>query len=977
MGFKFRRSKQTQPSSPDPDSDDEPMQGKSFKYRVGGNGNAGGGGNLQPAGSFDQPRLPQHHPGIGGRAASAPRQRPQQMRRSANQPGPGGRRRRASSSGRRATGGPPFATKVSNDEQTDVTDQLTQETLGDSSQSLNGPNQSDDDENDAASTLSGGSSNEYNPYIGAKASRGGRQAIPEDEMSYPSVGSKVRTTTRGGRATPPGVSPSSRSIGQDGGGENSVMDGSKRSRRRSKRPSASGNKPQDAGANHDDESEMKIKPPSARGMAGRAVPGRQHRRSRSQGAADSGATVATSRSAPTPNLDSSGHSMTSEGSESTTEVAAMQQLAYLVVSLRADLKEANEAREELETRVDELECGDFANGGGGVSGAEGKRLKKENADLQADVDAFIAELDDLKGEMEALKSENERLKSSGSGSSGSAAAVGSDPRIVRLEVTNQKLKDEIARLIKLNGGKGSSASAPSKELVREVATMKDEAKSKDRAVAEMEDRVSELESSRDVELAKANEAMADLESELEKRNDEKKSEAAKMTLLRQRLAQVEKQKAELAEKSESLNGVVEGLRNEASGLTDERDAARGELESARSELERVERELEDLRDDNERLEGELMNQSSSGMSRTGDAARAAELEETVSGLRESVAQLEETRASLEAMVEATSDELSKSAAKVATLETQLKTYQELSDEISEGTSEEAKERVVSLSSANEILRSKIENLEGVKTSAEKKLKELEESHSSLMSSNRNLESLQAKLEEDREEAEEEIQEATDAISMLEEELDKKDVQVKDLTVSLDRKTLLFLNGGGSFFVSSYSPRVSSGQDDPDTTAAQPGGEVQGGARRTQCQAGKQHRRALDTGEDPYNAEEGPGRGNRDLQAAQGNRRRGSRRKPTSEAGKYWNRIISPKDRLLIINPYTGAQAGGGRAVRQAPPASRKVVGDDIRLGAGQLPAEGCQGKVRGRAGGELGRHRHAARGPDRAGKRKDGNKAGV
>ena len=43
-----------------------------------------------------------------------------------------------------------------------------------------------------------------------------------------------------------------------------------------------------------------------------------------------------------------------------------------------------------------------------------------------------------------------------------------------------------------------------------------------------------------------------------------------------------------------------------------------------------------------------MNQSSSGMSRTGDAARAAELEETVSGLRKSVAQLEETRASLEA-----------------------------------------------------------------------------------------------------------------------------------------------------------------------------------------------------------------------------------------------------------------------------------------------------------------------------------------
>ena len=792
MGFKFRRSKQTQPSSQDPDSDDEPMQGRSFKYRV----NAGGGGNLQPAGSFDQPHLPQHS-GVGGRASSAPRQRT--GRSSANQP-TSGRRRRASS-GRRAAGGASFATKVSTDEQTDVT---AQETLGDSSQSLNEGNQSDDDENDAASSSSGGSSNEYNPYIGSKASRGGRQAIPEDEMSYPSVGSQVRTTTRGGTVpAPPGVSPSSRMNGQDDGGENSVSVSSRRSQRRSKR-SADSNRPQDAGVNHD-ESEMKIKPPSARGMAGR-VQGKQHRRSRSQGAASSGATVATSRSAP--NLDasaSSSASVASEGSESTTEVAAMQQLAYLVVSLRSDLKEANEAREELETRVDELESGDFAKGGEGNS-VEVKRLEKENADLQADVDAFIAEQDDLKGEMEALKSENERLKSSSS-ESNSAAAVGSDARINRLEVTNKKLKEEIARLIKLNAGKSSSsAGAPSKELEREVATLKDEVKSKDRVIAEMENRVSELKSSHDKvdsELAKANEAVASLGSDLEERDVEKKSEAAKMTLLRQRLAQVEKQKAELAEKNESLNGAVEGLRNEASGLSEERDAAREELTSARSELERVEGEIEELRDETERLEGELMNQSTSGMSRAGDAARVEELERTVSELRQSVAaqaavvaQLEETRASLEAMVEATSNELSKSAAQVATLETQLKTYQELSDEISEGTSEETvlKERVMSLASANEILRSKIENLESVKSSSEKKLKDLEESHSSLMSSNRNLENLQAKLEEDRDDAEEEIQEATDAISMLEDELDKKDVQVKDLMVSLDRN----IRGGRRF-----------------------------------------------------------------------------------------------------------------------------------------------------------------------------------
>jgi predicted nucleic acid-binding Zn-ribbon protein len=53
----------------------------------------------------------------------------------------------------------------------------------------------------------------------------------------------------------------------------------------------------------------------------------------------------------------------------------------------------------------------------------------------------------------------------------------------------------------------------------------------------------------------------------------KKEEGAKMTLLRSRLSQVEKQKGELAEKNVALDGVMLGLKKKVEDLVKERNSS--------------------------------------------------------------------------------------------------------------------------------------------------------------------------------------------------------------------------------------------------------------------------------------------------------------------------------------------------------------------------------------------------------------------
>jgi hypothetical protein len=93
-------------------------------------------------------------------------------------------------------------------------------------------------------------------------------------------------------------------------------------------------------------------------------------------------------------------------------MAAMQQLAQLVIGLRGELREANLAKDELEVRLLKLiqECNTKqeqetpSGGGSSVVGLpqddKARRLEEENMVLKADINAFVAELDDLRKELE-------------------------------------------------------------------------------------------------------------------------------------------------------------------------------------------------------------------------------------------------------------------------------------------------------------------------------------------------------------------------------------------------------------------------------------------------------------------------------------------------------------------------------------------------------------------------------------------------
>ena len=101
-------------------------------------------------------------------------------------------------------------------------------------------------------------------------------------------------------------------------------------------------------------------------------------------------------------------------------MAAMQQLAQLVIGLRGELREANLAKDELEVRRLKLiqECNTKQQeppSGGGSSVVvvpqddNARRLEEENSVLKADINAFVAELDDLRKELEENRDEKKML----------------------------------------------------------------------------------------------------------------------------------------------------------------------------------------------------------------------------------------------------------------------------------------------------------------------------------------------------------------------------------------------------------------------------------------------------------------------------------------------------------------------------------------------------------------------------------------
>mmetsp|Transcript_31967 Transcript_31967/g.57777 ORF Transcript_31967/g.57777 Transcript_31967/m.57777 type:complete len:1737 (-) Transcript_31967:83-5293(-) len=539
-----------------------------------------------------------------------------------------------------------------------------------------------------------------------------------------------------------------------------------------------------------------------------------------------------------------------------TEVAAMQQLAYLVVSLRSDLREANLARDELESKAEELE----KNGATPLKSKKAtdnpysndskvRQLEKENADLQADVDAFIAEQDDLKNEVKQLQEDKSslndiisRLKKDNASTSKSKSNEDFEARAQELTDENRKLEREIQLLVGEKSqlvSSGESRSCEMEQLHKSLKEGESRLDVQQRVMEGMQEKIDSLENEVDrleKECKEGSLTVALLEDDLERKEGEMEackaelqSENKKMTLLRQRLSQVEKQKGEMTERSVAIDGVMLGLKKKIEELLKERNASR--------------QQMKDLKKDNDCMSDELKMNSSNAI------AKGASEADTLLNLQEMIASLEETTNTLEEELDQKDAELKLDEARISQLESKLRVSQEMtkraslshsssvaslsSQSIGGNGSEESllKENIAALTSANESLQSKISMLEDEqaliedelelyktkvsiledeqaviedelelhKNSSAETMKDLEvsiqatlvNSKSTLelqqlgsLSEMANLEKLIEELEETKGDLEDEMNEATDAIAMLEDELDSKDAQVKDLLVKL-------------------------------------------------------------------------------------------------------------------------------------------------------------------------------------------------
>ena len=319
---------------------------------------------------------------------------------------------------------------------------------------------------------------------------------------------------------------------------------------------------------------LKIKPPSVLGTAKQ----KKHRRNKSSGELSRSRSLSSMRSVKsTGNLSDSRAASSAE--QSAVEHAAMQQLASLVVQLRGDLGEATAAKEKAEKKLKQAQKQRVMSKG---DSAKVSQLEQENVDLQADIDVFIAEQEDLQKEIEQLKEEKavakdviKRLKKEATGGSctslgGSSAAASAnlesknealESRVQELTDENHKLEKEIQLLV------NEKQSFTSRDM--EIDTLKKSLEEKDSQfeikTKELHAQISELEVAKSEAEKVAREQkmnVAVVEDELEAKDKEFETESKKMTLVRQRLSQVEKQKADLKLKNESLEQVISKMEEE-------------------------------------------------------------------------------------------------------------------------------------------------------------------------------------------------------------------------------------------------------------------------------------------------------------------------------------------------------------------------------------------------------------------------------
>lgn len=308
------------------------------------------------------------------------------------------------------------------------------------------------------------------------------------------------------------------------------------------------------------------------------------------------------------------------------EFAAMQQLAHIVVSLRNEVRTVTLARDELETKLKSYQNSE------GPNSAEIKLrvLEQENADLQADVDAFIAEQDDLKTELRELYEEKNMLndiisrlkKESGVSSSNSRGSSGTasktrvgggthhqdsfkkselvrelDERIHFLTEENHKLESELQLLVNEKSQLLFSSDSRSCKIQQLQSTAKEVAvhnsevlAEKDRIIHGLQEVIDSLKTKcerlekmcekkkSDVEL---------LEGLLAQQNDELNNvqvvsaaelhkECEKATLVKERLTQAEEENKEMKDRSLAVGNIMLVLKKSVEDILKERNASQSE-----------------------------------------------------------------------------------------------------------------------------------------------------------------------------------------------------------------------------------------------------------------------------------------------------------------------------------------------------------------------------------------------------------------
>ena len=368
-----------------------------------------------------------------------------------------------------------------------------------------------------------------------------------------------------------------------------------------------GNEADDGDGGRGEEKSMKIKPPSIRGMP-------QPRKSK--GLSKSDPALVTS-SSPSPGT-------------SVAEVAAMQQLAQLVVGLRVELRASNAAREELEAKfLEESRKKEQAaarvkrlssSSDDEDDGAARRRLEEENADLRADVDALFAEQDDLRGEVAELGEEKKmlndviaRLKREGGEGGGASASHGShgshgplkkttpsslqdlEVRVWDLTDENHKLESEIQLLVEekvqLISSRGLEAEQLRKSLEVQELRHAEALAEKDRIIKDIQEKIDSLRAECDgLEKAAAENkiSVAVLEDELDRQDEQLERDEAKskeeVQLLQDRLTQAVKEMKTTQERSSVTDRLVLGQKKTIEELLKERNILRQEMDVIKEEL---------------------------------------------------------------------------------------------------------------------------------------------------------------------------------------------------------------------------------------------------------------------------------------------------------------------------------------------------------------------------------------------------------